>query len=70
MLYDTEFSIQKAHFRGKSIGASCVTIACKTAKLFTFFLQSSQRGRTIVAWNYGVVTIYTIGTRTNNKKSA
>ena len=48
ILDDTEFSVQKAHFQGESIGASCVLITCKTAKLFTFFLSSSQHGHTIV----------------------
>ena len=36
------------HFHGESIGTSCVEIGCKKAKLFKFFLGSSQSERIIV----------------------
>ena len=35
--YNSEFKVQKAHFHVESIKASPVMIACKMAKVFTFF---------------------------------
>ena len=36
-VHDSKFKVQQAHFHVQSIKASPVMIACKTAKLFTFF---------------------------------
>ena len=44
----TKFIVPEAHFHAKSIGASSVVIACKTAKLFKILYSPTQRDRTIV----------------------
>ena len=41
-------------FMDKLIGASCLKIECRTAKLFKFFLGSYERERTIVYLPDGV----------------
>ena len=47
-LYDNEFSVQEAHFRRQSIGISCMMVARKMAKLFTFYFSVWTNYNTLV----------------------